>query len=115
MGVRAPQSSAQVKIRVLTGSRCNAMASALLTWPLFIHPSLLQYRAFLCSHSLTRNHPDAVQCHASACVAGVPSPTRLWDEAVLIAARIGLRGPPLNMGLWLDRWTQELALPQVGR
>ncbi|GAB4816552.1 hypothetical protein N2152v2_003598 [Parachlorella kessleri] len=44
---------------------------------------------------------------------GVPSPTRVWDEAVLIAARIGLRCPPLNVGLWLDRWTQELALPQA--
>lgn len=47
--------------------------------------------------------------------AGVPTPDRVWDDAVLVASRTGLPCPPLNAGLWLDRWVQELALPQVPR
>lgn len=47
--------------------------------------------------------------------AGVPSPTKVWDEAAVAAACMGLACPPANVGLWLDRWARELALPQVGR
>lgn len=45
--------------------------------------------------------------------AGTPNPTRLWDTAALVASLASLPCPPANVGLWLDRWTHELALPQV--
>ena len=46
---------------------------------------------------------------------GVPTPHLLCTKAITLAAGLRLPCPPVNTGLWLERYARDLALPDVSR
>lgn len=44
---------------------------------------------------------------------GVPTPHLLYTKAIALAAGLRLPCPPVNAGLWLERFARDLDLPDV--